>query len=95
MDLHTTPRRDLGALLGLAAWISLALYLLRGTLLRIRREEGAFALAGLGALVSVALHGLVEFNLSIPATSATLALVAGAAVAALRDAETMVGRGPS
>lgn len=85
----------IGALLGVVAWVSLALFLLRGTLLRIRREEGAFALAGLGALVSVALHGLVEFNLSIPATSATLALVAGAAVAALRDAETMAGRGPA
>ena len=84
-----------GAILGVVAWVSLALYLLRGTLLRIRREEGAFALAGLGALVSVALHGLVEFNFSIPATSATLALVAGAAVAALRDAETMAGRGPA
>jgi O-antigen ligase len=84
-----------GALLGVVAWVSLALFLLRGTLLRIRREEGAFALAGLGALVSIALHGLVEFNLSIPATSATLALVAGAAVAALRDAETMAGRGPA
>lgn len=85
----------IGALLGVAAWGAIAIYLLRGTLLRIRREEGAFALAGLGALVSVALHGLVEFNLSIPATSATLALVAGAAVAALRDAETMAGRGPA
>jgi O-antigen ligase len=84
-----------GALLGVAAWASLALFLLRGTLLRIRHEEGAFALAGLGALVSVALHGLVEFNLSIPATSATLALLTGAAVAALRDDETMAGRGPA
>lgn len=84
-----------GALLGVVAWVSLALFLLRGSLLRIRREEGAFALAGLGALVSIALHGLVEFNLSIPATSATLALVAGAAVAALRDAETRAGRGPA
>jgi O-antigen ligase len=84
-----------GALLGVVAWVSLALYLLRGTLLRIRHEEGAFALAGLGALISVALHGLVEFNLSIPATSATLALVSGAAVAALRDAETRAGRGPA
>jgi O-antigen ligase len=84
-----------GALIGVAAWVSLAHFLLRGTLLRIRQEEGVFALTGLGALVSVALHGLVEFNLSIPATSATLALVAGAAVAALRDAETRAGRGPA
>jgi O-antigen ligase len=84
-----------GALLGIVAWASVALYLLRGSILRIRREEGAFALAGLGALVSIALHGLVEFDLSVPATSATLALVAGAGVAALRDAETMPGRGPA
>lgn len=84
-----------GALLGVVGWVSLALHLLRGTMLRIRREEGAFALAGLGALVFIALHGLVEFNLSIPATSATLALVVGAAVAALRDADTSPGRGPA
>jgi len=84
-----------GALLGVAAWLFLTLLLLRGALLRIRREEGAFALAGLGALVSIALHGLVEFNLSVPATAATLALVAGAAVAALRDADAMSGRGPA
>jgi O-antigen ligase len=78
-----------GALLGVGAWALVALHFLRGAILRIRHEEGAFALAGLGALVSIALHGLVEFNLSIPATSVTLALVAGAAVAAVRDAETM------
>lgn len=84
-----------GALLGVVAWVSLSLHHLRGALLRIRHEEGAFALAGLGALVSIALHGLVEFNLSVPATSVTLALVSGAAVAALRDAETMAGRGPA
>ena len=81
----------LGALLGIVAWVSLSLILLRGALLRIRHEEGAFALAGLGALVSIALHGLVEFNLSVPATAVTLALVAGAAAAACRDAETRAG----
>ena len=85
----------LGALLGIVAWGSLALHFLRGAFLKISREEGAFVFAGLGALVSIALHGLVEFNLSIPATSATLALVTGAAVAALRDAETRAGRGPA
>ncbi len=84
-----------GALLGVAAWVVLALFLLRGALLRIRHEEGAFALAGLGALVSIALHGLVDFNLSLPATAATLALVSGAASAACRDAETRAGRGPA
>ena len=85
----------IGALLGVACWVVLAHDLLGGVVLRIRHEEGAFALAGLGALVSIALHGLVEFNLSIPATAATLALVAGAAVAACRDAETRAGRGPA
>ena len=86
----------LGALLGVAAWVSLAWLLLRAALLRVRHEEGAFALGGLGAIVFIALHGLVEFNLSIPATATTLALVAGAAAAAsVRSAEARPGRGPA
>ncbi len=84
-----------GVILGLAAWLPLSLHLLRGAFRRHRREEGAFALAGLGALVTIALHGLVEFNLSVPAISVTLALVAGASVAALRDADKRTGRGPA
>ncbi len=84
-----------GVLLSLLAWVPLSLHLLRGAVRRHRREEGAFALAGLGALVTIALHGLVEFDLSIPAISVTLALVAGASVAALRDADRRTGRGPA
>lgn len=84
-----------GAALVLAGWAALTLYLLRGALERARHEEGAAALAGLGALVFLALHGLVEFNLSLPATGVTLALVAGAAAAACREADTRAGRGPA
>jgi O-antigen ligase len=48
------------------------------------REESAFALAGIGALFSLILHGLVEFNMSIPAIPATLAVALGLAWAAGR-----------
>ncbi len=42
-----------------------------------RREESAFLLAAFGAILAISLHGLVEFDLSIPAIPATLACVAG------------------
>jgi O-antigen ligase len=48
------------------------------------REESAFVLAGIGAIAVLALHGIVEFNLSIPAIPATLACVVGLALAAGR-----------
>jgi hypothetical protein len=37
------------------------------------------ALAGVGALLSLTLHGLVEFNLSVPIIPATLACALGVA----------------
>lgn len=50
-----------------------------GAITARHREAGAWALAGLGAIVSLLLHGLAEFNFSIPAIPATLAIVAGLA----------------
>ena len=47
------------------------------------REESAFGLAGFGALVMLLLHGVAEFNFSIPAMPATLAACLGGAWAAL------------
>jgi O-antigen ligase len=49
------------------------------------REESALALAGLGALAASVLHGLVEFNMSIPAIPATLAILLGLSWAATQD----------
>jgi hypothetical protein len=46
------------------------------------REERVLALAALGALASLLLHGLAEFNFSIPAIPATLAALMGAGWAA-------------
>jgi len=46
------------------------------------REESALALAGIGSLVAVVLHGLLEFNFSVPVIPATLACVLGSAWAA-------------
>jgi len=72
----------LGGALGALALGGLLYFLVRNWHHQPHREERAFALAGLGALVSLALHGLVEFNFSLPATPAALAAVLGASVAA-------------
>jgi len=71
-----------GFLLGLAAFGSCLFLLARAYRHQVHREESAFVLAGFGALVVLALHGLVEFNFSIPAIPATLACVVGFAFAA-------------
>ncbi len=97
---HSDPLQILvtGGLLGLAiavaAFGSLFLGLVRALQEQPHREERAFALAGLGALLSLGLHGFVEFNFSLPAIPATLACVAGGALAATgwrRHAEEAVG----
>jgi O-antigen ligase len=72
----------IGFLLGMTAFLMIGVRLYRRWRRDQRREETAFMLAGLGALFSIALHGLVEFNLSIPAVPATLAAVLGLAWAA-------------
>ena len=85
---HSDPLQLLvsGGLLGLAlavaAYAALFLGLVRCLQDQPHREERAFALAGLGALLSLGLHGFVEFNLSLPAIPATLACVSGASLAA-------------
>lgn len=76
---------SIGAALGALLFVSLFVLLLRAWRRQKHREESAFVLAGIGALLSVALHGLVEFNLSIPVIPATLACVLGAAWAAAPD----------
>ena len=85
---HSDPLQLLvtGGLVGLAlaaaAWVALFLGLARALQSQPHREERAFALAGLAALLSLGLHGFVEFNLSLPAIPATLAAVCGASLAA-------------
>ncbi len=71
-----------GGALGLVALVAILVILSRAWKRQQRREESAFALAGIGALVSLTLHGLVEFNFSIPAIPATLACLLGWALAA-------------
>jgi O-antigen ligase len=53
--------------------------LITGWLAQPHREESAFILAAAGALISLLLHGVAEFNFSLPAIPVTLALVLGAA----------------
>lgn len=71
-----------GFLLGGFALLAGVQLLVRRFLAQRHHEEGAVALAGLGALVALLVHGLVEFNFSIPAIPATLAALLGAAWAA-------------
>jgi O-antigen ligase len=66
-----------GLALGAAAMVVLLVRLLRAWYAEQRREESAFLLAASGAIVALLLHGLMEFNFSIPAIPATLACVAG------------------
>jgi O-antigen ligase len=75
----------IGAALGALAFGFLLWNLLRGARAQQHREESAIALAGFGALLSLVLHGLVDFNMSIPAIPATLAAVLGCAWAAATD----------
>lgn len=72
----------IGFVLGATAFVIFGARLFRRWRRDQRREETSFMLAGLGALFSIALHGFVEFNLSIPAVPATLAAVLGFAWAA-------------
>ncbi|MGH9444115.1 MAG: O-antigen ligase family protein, partial [Thermoanaerobaculia bacterium] len=74
-----------GLALGILLVGSLFAALARALARQRHREEKAFVLAGMGALASLVLHGLVDFNMSIPAIPATLAAVLGAAWAAGRD----------
>ena len=80
---HSDPLQLLvtGGLLGLAlgaiAIIGFLAALFRCWRHEPRREESAFMLAVFGALLALLIHGLMEFNLSIPAIPATLACVAG------------------
>jgi O-antigen ligase len=71
-----------GAALGILLFVSLFVLLFRRWRDERHLEESAFVLAGFGALLSLTLHGLVEFNLSIPPIPATLACVLGGAWAA-------------
>jgi O-antigen ligase len=71
-----------GAAAGVVLFGSLFFLMGRAFARQRHREESAYVLAGFGALLSLALHGLVEFNMSIPIIPATLACVLGAAWAA-------------
>ena len=66
-----------GGVLGVIAFGSMLILLLGGWTRQEHREESAFILAGFGALLCLTLHGLVEFNMSIPAIPATLAAMIG------------------
>jgi O-antigen ligase len=66
-----------GAALALVAVVSFAWLLLRLWRSQRHREESAVALGALGALLTLGLHGMVDYNMSIPAVAASLAVVLG------------------
>ncbi|HKC25377.1 MAG TPA: O-antigen ligase family protein [Thermoanaerobaculia bacterium] len=82
---HDEPLQILvtGGVLGFAlaaAVIGTAFALLwRGLFRQRHREESAYVLAAIGALFALMLHGLVEFNFSLAAVPATLAMLVGVA----------------
>jgi O-antigen ligase len=63
--------------LAATALLSMLILLLRGWRRQRHREERAVTLAAAGALASLLIHGIAEFNFSIPAIPATLAIVLG------------------
>lgn len=80
---HSDPLQMLvsGGVIGFAASLflfgSLLAELLRMWLNQSHREESAITLGAFGSLLGITLHGLVEFNLSVPAIAATLAMIVG------------------
>lgn len=76
-----------GFVLGATALAWLLVAFARASVRQSHREERAWALAGFGALLSLLLHGLVEFNFSIPAIPATLAMMLGCAWSAATEPE--------
>ncbi len=71
-----------GAFLGLALFVSLLVVLARARQTAASPRGERARLGGFGALLSLTLHGLVDFSLSIPIVAATLACALGAAWAA-------------
>ena len=71
-----------GAFFAVVGFLSILVLLFRRWRAQRHREESAFSLAGIGALLIVGLDGLGEFNLGVPAVSAALACVIGFAMAA-------------
>ena len=74
-----------GELLGILLFVSLYVLLFRAWRRQKHREEAALILGGLGALFSLNLHGMLDFNLSIPPIPALLSGVLGAVWAAGRS----------
>ncbi len=68
-----------GLALAAVALLGMLALFWHGAITERHREASAWALAGLGAIASLLLHGLAEFNFSIPAIPATLAIVTGLA----------------
>lgn len=67
----------IGVVLAAAGLLGMLALLLKAWWKQAHREESAVALAAAGALMSLLLHGLAEFNFSIPAIPATLAVIVG------------------
>lgn len=67
------------ALLALVGLASLALRCLRGVLRGLHTEDRATALAGAGILVSMFVHGALDYGLTMPANAFSAAVLVGAA----------------
>jgi O-antigen ligase len=76
--------------LGILAMMSLLAVMITGSG-RGSAGNGLNTLAATVAVASIAMHGFVEFNLSIPSIAGTLAIVAGLAGAAICDERELRG----
>lgn len=80
-----------GSVLVLAGLAMLLRRLLHDLRRRTRSEATAASLAALGALAAVAVHSCFDFGLTMPAVSATLALVCGLALAPAEEEKARPG----
>ncbi len=81
----------IGFVLGVAGFLSMLVILIRAWWNEKHREQSVLMLAGVGALLAVSVHSLVEFPFTIPAIPAVLAIVLGASWAAGGNGRRDVG----
>ncbi|HVT03955.1 MAG TPA: O-antigen ligase family protein [Thermoanaerobaculia bacterium] len=85
----------IGATLSVLTVGSLLIVLLRAWRLEPHREERSLLLAAAGVLISLCMHDLVEFNFSVPAIPATMAIALGTAWAGRSDPDRLPAPRPA
>lgn len=71
-----------GTMLGAIAFIAAFSRMIRRWMRPAEKQDAALCLAVFGALLTISLHGITDFNLSVPANAVTLAIITGLGYAA-------------